>query len=181
MTTSKETAIATLARLGLTVSSHFVPWNASRHFKPNGKWIDMSLNWQVTVHKNGRPFLTTDYSAGIAHCPSYKQGKLSVDEADAIVRECTTGRKSLRSISGIPLSANKPILPDPCDVLNSLLSDASAIDYPTFEDWAGDSDYSPDSRKAEAIYRACLEIGLKLRAGLRDDGLAELKEAFRDY
>lgn len=41
--------------------------------------------------------------------------------------------------------------------------------------------YDPDSRKAEAIYKACLEIALKLRNALGEDGLAKLREAAQDY
>ena len=41
--------------------------------------------------------------------------------------------------------------------------------------------YDPDSRKAEGIYRACLELALKLRNGLGEKLLAELREAVADY
>jgi hypothetical protein len=67
------------------------------------------------------------------------------------------------------------------DVLASLVMDSSAIDYSTYEEWAGDCGHDPDSRKGEAIYRACLEIALKLRNGLGEAGLAALREAAQDY
>lgn len=42
-------------------------------------------------------------------------------------------------------------------------------------------EYKADSRKGEAIYRHCLEIGLNLRLMLGNDGLVKLQEAFQDY
>ena len=68
--TEKETQITdTAAKLGLTMTADFVPWSLSR----NAGEKDPSLNWKITLHKDGRPFLTTDYMAGSGHCPSYNQ------------------------------------------------------------------------------------------------------------
>lgn len=55
------------------------------------------------------------------------------------------------------------------------------LDSSTFEEWANEFGYDPDSRKAEVIYRACLEIALKLRNGLGEDRLRDLRELFTDY
>lgn len=57
---------AAIAELGLTVESVFVPFSQSRNKNEKHK----SMNWKVTVKRNGREVLTTDYSAGIAHCPA---------------------------------------------------------------------------------------------------------------
>jgi hypothetical protein len=78
-------------------------------------------------------------------------------------------------------SGNKAIMPDACDVLHSLLMDSEVLDSNSFESWASDFGYDPDSRKAESIYRACLEIGLKVRNGLGESIVAELRAAFQDY
>jgi hypothetical protein len=59
--------------------------------------------------------------------------------------------------------------------------DSEVIDHPNFESWASEIGYDADSRKAESIYRACLEIALKLRSALGDRGLKELREACQDY
>jgi hypothetical protein len=75
----------------------------------------------------------------------------------------------------------KTIMPDKLDVIYSLISDSDAIEYGSFEEWAENFDYETDSRKAEAIYRTCLEFGLKLRRALGDKALTELREAFQDY
>lgn len=73
------------------------------------------------------------------------------------------------------------IMPDSLDVIYSLLRDGDAIDSPTYESWAEGNGYDTDSRKGESIYRACLEIGLKLRAALGEAGLEKLRTAFQDY
>lgn len=125
---------------------------------------------------DGLAILETDYSAGIGHCPSNKSlhpfSKMSINEADAIKHECETGRSRID---------NTPIMPDPLDMLYSLVSDAEAIDHATFEEWADNYGYDSDSRKAEKIYRACLEIGLKMRNGLGNDRLKRLQDLFQDY
>jgi hypothetical protein len=58
--------------------------------------------------------------------------------------------------------------PDAADVMYSLICDASGLDQP-FESWAGDYGYDADSRKAEAIYKACQANTLKLQVMLGDD------------
>jgi len=149
----------------ITVESVFIPWSRSR----NKGEKQPSLNWKVTIKKDGRHVLTTDYSAGMGHAPSYKHF-VSIAVMTSVKLECEHGK-----------AAGKPILPDACDVLYSLASDASVLDYSEFENWASDFGYDTDSRKAEAIYRACLDTALKLRNGLGDAGLRALQKASQDY
>jgi hypothetical protein len=61
-------ATAALAALGLTIESVFIPFSQSRNKAEKRN----SLNWKVSLCRNGKAFLTCDYSAGIAHCPGYK-------------------------------------------------------------------------------------------------------------
>lgn len=167
---------AALAAHGVTMTAQFVPWSKSRNRdeKDDRGNRRMSLNWLVTIFVNGRPVLTTDYSAGEGHCPSYKPFARRTIHYDGLLeRECETGRAA--NLSG------KPILPDLASVMHSLLLDASAIDSPTHEDWAGDFGYDPDSRKGESIYRQCLDHGLRLRAALGDAALRALQEAAEGY
>lgn len=51
--------------------------------------------------------------------------------------------------------------PHPIDIINCLLMDASATEQ-TFDEWCREFDCDPDSRKAEATYRACDENGKRL-------------------
>ncbi len=138
----------------------------------------------MTLHKAQSPerrtaFLTTDYSAGCGHCPSYKQGRMTVDEDKCVRLECEHGCAT--SGLGFFPARGKPILPALADVLSSLVMDAEVIDHGTFEEWADNLGMDKDSRKAEATYKACLEIGLKLRNALGEDGLKRLREACQDY
>lgn len=163
-----KTEIESLATdLGLTMTAEFIPWSKSR----NADEKHPSLNWKVTLAHKGKDFLTTEYMAGCGHCPSYKQGLMSVDEDAAIKNECERGQTRL----------GKKIQPILADVLHSLATDADAIDHKDFEDWCETYAADPDSRKAEATYRACLDIALKLRNALGDDGLKQLREAVQDY
>ena len=186
MTTETLDRAAEIAALGLAVEAKFIPFSQSR----NKGEKSPSLNWSVTVKRNGRDVLTCDYSAGMAHCPSYNV-KVSPhwDRPDRMWRdavsahECETGFKArgFTTWGGFTSNRDKPILPDPLDVLYSLNSEADALNYAAFEDRADTFGYDRDSRSAEATYRACLEIGLKLRAALGDDGLRRLGDIFQDY
>lgn len=160
--------------LGLTLTSTFVPWSKSRSAGETFR----TLNWKVTLLKFGREVLTTDYSAGQAYCPSYQQPP-TVDSQAAVQRECETGlhNPNPRKVFGRLISINPKLL----DVLWSLLLDADALDYSTYEEWASSLGCDEDSRKGEKIYRECLSIGLKLRNGLGEGGLKKLTEAFQDY
>lgn len=169
---------------GLFITAEFVPFSKSRNAKPNPKILDRSLNWKVTVrhqpNKSGETqyhVLTCDYSAGIAHCPSYQpNARVTLDYAERIAHETETGRQYCGQVM-----VGKPIGPDPVDVIGSLIMDASAIDHPTFESWASDCGYDTDSRKAEAIYKQCLAHALALRCSLGESNLAKLREAYANY
>lgn len=165
--------------LGLSLESEFVPFSQSR----NAKEKHLSLNWRVTLLCKTRKIVTTDYGAGMAHTPAYKAAKGNKDSVynhTRIKTECEKGF-AVQPNSEYTINRNAPILPDAKDVIYSLIQDGWAIDYPTYEGWASDLGYDEDSRKGEAIYRACLEIGLKLRASLGEAGLTTLREAFQDY
>ena len=170
---------ADIAALGLTIESRFVPFSMSR----NRHEPRRTLNWRVTVKHNGRAILTTDYSAGEAHCPSYSQGaRRTLHYMAAIEHETETGRTARRiHPESMSVKSGKPIEPDALDVLYSLVADSSVLDSATYEDWAAGFGFDPDSRAGEAIYRQCLRIALKMRAALGDEGLARLSDIFQDY
>ena len=81
--------LATIERLGLTVESAFVPFSRSRNAEPRHgaekPW--QSINWKVTIKRNGRDVLTTDYSAGIANCPGYTREKAPVEYVAKVYRK----------------------------------------------------------------------------------------------
>lgn len=172
--TPKDRILQWAAKHGVTMAAEFVPFSQSR----NKGEKSPSLNWRVTIQRNGRAVLTTDYSAGCGHCDAYKAsvvelgGQNCIMRDEVIRRECETG-KSYKGLKKYNLDLDS--------VLWSLSMDYGVINYATYEDWAVEYGYDPDSRKGEAIYRACLEIALKLRAALGDDAMAELAEAGQDY
>lgn len=201
MVEAQETLQQAIERLGLSIRAEFVPFSKSRNAKPDAKPAERSLNWRVTLvrrHNMGEgdaldsrfvDILTTDYSAGIAHCPAHKRlgwnPRWTLENAALIEAETETGLPHKKGWGGmtlpVPIGPRKKIEPEAASVIHSLALDSDVLDYPTFEEWAENFGYDSDSRKAEAIYRACLEIALKLRAGLGEKALADLRAAAQEY
>lgn len=147
--------------LGVTTAATFIP-----HKTPEGE--TPTLRWRVSVRRNGLEVYSTEYSAGCAAAPSYRQGPVTV----AVKTECETG---MRHDGGGPVPA-----PKAADVLYCLLSDATGADI-SFEEWAGDLGYDPDSRKAESVYNACRDVAKALAAAFTPAEMETLTEAFADY
>jgi hypothetical protein len=177
MSATKESIEQLAVARGLTLDVQFVPFSKS----PRRDEKHPSLNWNVSLLKNGDCVVTTPYSAGCGHCPSYQQNA-TVDDAEAVAWECENGKKckKLHTVEWY-LKSGTPILPSIADVLSCLISDGSAVDFSTFEEWAAELGYNSDSRKDEAIYRVCLQIGLSLRNKLGEALLQELRDALQDY
>ena len=103
----------------------------------------------------------------------YRNEFKRTDHSENSPRWTTTiysGAKDLNPIFRIPP-------PELEDVLNSLVSDASAFfDGEPFEDWCMNYGYESDSRKAHKIYKKCLEIGHNLNKLLGPALAAKLRE-----
>jgi hypothetical protein len=163
-----------IRELGLSIEAKFVPFSLSWNAVSAPKSEDLQLNWSVTLKRNGKLILTTDYSQGIGHIPGYKPGqRMTVYLFERLQRVCEDGRPLEKGLAAPSVKLS--------DVIYSLVSDGNAIDYPTYEEYARDLGMEEDSRAGEKIYRACLEIGLKLRQAIGEDGLAKLREAFQNY
>jgi hypothetical protein len=52
--------------------------------------------------------------------------------------------------------------PDPIEILWAIARDSDALEM-VFDDWASELGYNTDSRKAEAVYRACQDNALRLK------------------
>jgi hypothetical protein len=167
---------AAIAELGLDYVAAFVPQSQSRHADRK----EPSLNWRVTLKAKNGVTLTTDYMQGIGHMPGYQQF-LSIEQDERRKNAAERGKYFPRDHVSDFNFGEKP-LPPPAlhDVLYSLVLDADAIEYAVFEDWADANGYDADSRSAEKTYRACLDIGLQLRAMIGDAGIARLRELFSD-
>ena len=178
-TTPAEKIKAFANKHGLTIECVFVPFSRSRHKGAKSP----SLNWNVAVFRNGRQFMSIEYSQGCAHCPAYKaKWENKGRKAEAITIECETGKQAKTVFGYKPTQGSKPISPPTIDAILWCLSmDASVLDYATYEQWAPDLGFDLDSRKGEAIYRQCLSQALALRSGIGDAGLRELADAAQDY
>lgn len=157
--------------LKLSVTFQFIPFSQSR----NKAKKMLSLNYKATILHNGKELFTTDYMFGCSHCPSYKQGKISIDTNNAIKSECETGRNANIYMR------DRSIIPDTVDFFYCISSDCDVLNYSSFEDWADCFGYETDSRKAEKIYQECLKHALVMRNAITDKGLQKLAEAFQDY
>lgn len=171
---------AVLKKHDLTVESEFVPWSCSR----NAGEKMPSLNWKVTLKQAGRVILTTDYMAGMGHCPAYKSVnpfRLTMYDMEPIKAECETGlpHKHGSVARVVPTSKNK-IQPESRDVIYSLLMDSEVLQYSGFEEWAREFGYDEDSRKGEQVYNACMKIALQFNR-LGESVISELREAFQEY
>jgi hypothetical protein len=181
--TAEQAITAWAEQHGATLYFQFVPLSASR----NKDEKLPTLNWLITLKRNGRDVLTFDYSAGSAHCPTYKAsvaelgGPRCLLRDSAIRSECETGKR-VKVVGGDQFLSGAAIpAPSVADVLYCLASDYSVIDVGGFESWASEFGYDTDSRKAEGIYRACLEQALALRGAFGDAAMSALQEAAQDY
>ena len=157
--------------LGLSIETKFVPFSQSRH--ADGDWL--CANWKVTLKRSGREILTTDYAQGVGYLKVPKEltyTQMHRVDGNAAVREAIEdGSSHFRGVKNV-----FAIPPTIIDVFGSLLMDCDVLDAGGFTDWALGIGYDPDSRKAETIYRTCLEHALKLRAAIGDAELTALRE-----
>lgn len=191
-----ETLEQVVERLGLSVRSKFVPFSQSRNAKADAMPTERTLNWKVTlvrriVRGDGKArfvdVLETDYQAGIGHCPSYRQGmRWTLHNSALIEAETETGFEHKPSqyeqrVSPVMVRPSRAIKPEPLGVIASLMLDCDVLDHASFEDWAGEFGYDPDSRNAEAIYQTCLAHALRINNALAHDDFRALRDAAREY
>lgn len=119
-----------------------------------GDW--QAFAWDVTLTRGAQSY-TTRYRMGTGNS-----------------KPATGNESASELVVQVEGEARLPDRPTLIGVLYSLQSDASALDASSFEDWAADYGYDSDSRKAEKIYHACLDVGHAMRQLLGADF-----EAFR--
>lgn len=182
--THKDGRAVFLRDLGVTMEARFIPQSQSR----NRDETEKSLNWVVTI-KRGEQFISTDYMQGIGHVPGRPQSFARTLYEQRIREEYDKASEDGRYLTsvtrhpGSPMFGTRKPLPGPTldDVLYCLVMDAEAASE-TFEDWCANFGYDTDSRKAEATYNACVQIGIKLRNLLGGgDKLQRLRDLFEDF
>jgi hypothetical protein len=103
--------------------------------------------------------------------------------ACTIKRNGTTGAGSRITLPFYMGSGHGDTPPTCEEVLECIASDAASVDTeygsPDFQSWADEMGLSDDSRKAEALYRACCSMRDRLRRFWNDDYAAFI-EAERD-
>ena len=184
METTEPILIDGSRTLGIVPDLEMVATHVPTSYDPNSK--EMPVKWKIKI-KRGRSEMETDYATGIGHVVGYDKligPKTSIHNTNRLSELLRTGRGENRVTLSMAGNGDKPLslrTPSLDDVMYCLTSDADAIDYPNFEDWADMLGYEADSRSAEKIYRACLEIGLKLRSMLGDEKLRQLRDNFQDF
>jgi hypothetical protein len=178
-TTTKTTSAELMTELGLNVESKHIPTS----------WVEAypQIKFMVTLKRGDNNVLTTEYSMGIAHLPSYPKGapynRTTSADKEAMDFELQHGRKAERlpdNIGGGFKAKTAPIIPDPVAVVYALVMDGYADDQ-SFSEWCDGYGYSDDSIKAKGMYDQCVESGRAMRVSLGTEGLQRLREAFQDY
>ena len=105
-------------------------------------------NWNVTLRYRGREYSGIAYHMGTGHSTA----KTRADGA--------LGMVAIPNWKATPPTASA--------VVDSLLLDSEARDQ-TFDEWCDGFGYDTDSRKAEAMYKACAKTGLLLARLLGSD------------
>lgn len=149
-----------------------------------------SITFPVKVTFKGREVYDKTYSLGVGHVsfdePVRGTERLSGDE-DAMylawkrTRSVNFVNKALRCRVAVKMAIAQKLQPKLDEVLHSLLADGECFfQARSFEDWAGDFGYDPDSRKAEVIYRECDSIGRRLAAAVPAEVLAQARTITED-
>ena len=149
------------------------------------------IQYQCTLSKDGREIWSGEFSLGVGHVkiPERKAffRNMAYHGLDKPMFVCLANGKTPADHKGhaefaAGLAKIQKVTPFIESVLSSLLLDGSAyFDAETFEGWCGNFGYDADSRKAEAIFKACDDIGRKLSRAFSADDLTALREAFQDY
>jgi hypothetical protein len=125
------------------------------------------FHWKCTLSRAGRQ-LMVPFSCGIGHATGQKRPeRTSYDEDWNRTARGTPAALAASRKYGNGFSHGFGVTPTPpaaSDVLDCLASDAAGYDNAeSFEDWASEYGYDPDSRKGERIYNTVGTQAGKLR------------------
>lgn len=178
---TETTITETLAALGFSLAITSGPTGQVR----DNDWP--CIAYTVRLEYKGRSVIETGYSLGVGHVKVPKRWEdqpagLTSDEVCAFntLRNNPHAQlkdKALHARFAAKLAKAQKVAPTLANVLHSLISDGEAyFDALSFEDFAANYGYDVDSRKAEATYRKCDEIGRALARGIPTDTLAKARE-----
>jgi len=145
-----------------------------------------SENWphiayDVTLSRNGKPFWHGPYKLGLGHVklPERYNGDGPTARLFNTLRAGKIPNdKAAHAAYAANLAKIQKVSPTLPGVLHSLCIDSSPyFDHESFEEWCGNYGYDTDSRKAEGIYKECVETGRQLARAFNPDKLEQLREA----
>lgn len=171
-----------LNEMGISITSKFIPWSIAKSHPYNKDSKFPSLNWEVTLFKNGQKILTGEYHEGQGHCPANKNAKAKYELQKMIEKECEEGFEAWygNALDFVHVNKKKPILPDMVSFVWCTLSDANS-GRDDFHDFCGNFGYDEDSRSAERIWKACVETAAKIYSSFTTEELNILEELYQDY
>lgn len=156
--------------LSLDVKATFVPYSKSRNA---GVW--RSLNWDVDLIRNGRVIVSTQYSAGVGHCPADKKTFKRLGDKHLVISAEIESGYECSIPHGYVVQSSVVINPNKYDVIASFVRDNDALNY-TFDEWCDYCGYNNDSVKAKGIYDTCVRHAIALRGAICLKDLEKLQE-----
>lgn len=157
------------AKHRLTMEAIYRPINGDPFTKNKNGYTWKPFSYEVKIRsQDGKREFGTSYTMGPGHSPAWNKansipGAMTVHKLDQM-------RRAYTERQGRPA----PNLPD---VLESLALDFQGVaDLQTFEAWASDYGYNPDSREAERIYNTCRDSLARFAQVFGPDMARELTE-----
>jgi hypothetical protein len=170
----KEAPAHVIGELGISADFEFVPHN----YAITEKYPQ--VNWKVILSRKERT-MAIEYHQGCGHIklPDKIFGihPKSLLRWGAIIQVCNIGKA--KSTMGAVVYTQPP--PSVIDVLYSLILESDVLDYPTYEGWALETGYSPDSRNGESVYNLCRQQTWALLQLVGYEGIKRLRGAYIDY
>ena len=185
--------------LGLTVRCIFVPRSMSED-------RDESVHWKVGVGSSTNQIgVSMDYVEGTWGLPDELGSCARTAEVIKAIAEivetgtCANPRRfednnNLRLEFGMWVVAPwaprgtklrpgmlKLSLPDPVDIIWTLVQSTDALNYRNFECWSSAYGFDSDSRRAEKVYKKQVSLATAFLGLVGNDGLSKLQEAYEEY
>lgn len=159
------------AAVDALLAEHHIKYEAKFKPTPQPNEKHPMIHWIVTI--GGQSF---DYFQGIGHLPESCRKFSDKEQRNIAELGCRLGFGG--HSYGRPVKLISPVA---ASVLHCLCSDADAENHDTFEEWASEFGYDPDSRSAEKTYHLCLENARKLRRALGPVLMGKIAELVSEY
>jgi hypothetical protein len=168
MSEAEITLATTLSGMGVEITTGWPSGGVDKVEGKDGKaWPH--ITYTATLARNGREFFSGPYKLGVGHVEIPKEQR-----HETPFRMLPPEKQAQRAAH---LAVSQCVKPTLAGVMSSILMDGSAFfDGQTFEDWCGNYGYETDSRKAEALFRTCDDIGRKIARAFTGEELAKLRE-----